>query len=46
VRTYSEPRKAISVTLYPYGTNPPALPKDWGMPISNMKEVLNDYIVD
>lgn len=46
VRTYSEPRKAISVTLYPYGTNPPALPKDWGMPISNMREVLNDYIVN
>jgi len=46
VYTYSEPRRSISVSLYPLGTNPPALPKDWGMPISNMKEVLNDYIVD
>jgi hypothetical protein len=46
VRTYSEPRKAISVSLYPYGTDLSCLPKDWGIPISNMKGILNDYIVD
>lgn len=46
VITFNEPRKAISVTLYPLGTNPPSLPKDWGIPLENMREVLNVYIVD
>lgn len=46
VITFDSPRKAISVSLYPLGTNPPALPKDWGIPITNMKEILKDYVIN
>ena len=46
VITTTHPRKGISVTFYPIDTYPPLLPKDWGIPITTMRETLKNYVVD
>ncbi|NBP55731.1 hypothetical protein EBU71_04185 [bacterium] len=46
VITTNSPRKAISVSLYPLGSNPPTLPKDWGISIETMRETLKNYVVE